>query len=368
MNPAHVFRIVLTGGPCAGKSTALTHIRERLHSFGYQVFCSPEASTLLLGAGAVVADVTLEQKKTFQRGILRVSLALEDSLLAFAQGTGRPAVLICDRGAMDGAGYISSAAWDDLLREQGLGVVELRDRRYDAVIHLVTAAEGAETFYGTQTNAVRYENVERARAVDERLRRAWVGHPRLRIIDNSTTFEEKIRRVVAVVSAVVGVPEPARRERKFLVRASPSPDEMPVACEQIEIEQTYLATPDGSEARVRRRGQHGAFTFAHTLKRPVSAGERIEIERPITAREYEAHLAQADPARQPIRKTRLVFLYANQYFELDRFLSPHAGLELLELEVDDLTWPVVLPPFLEIDREVTAEAAFTNHLLALGTR
>jgi CYTH domain-containing protein len=273
-------------------------------------------------------------------------------------------VLICDRGAMDGAAYVPPAAWEELLRELGLGVVELRDQRYDAVVHLVTAAEGAEEFYGTQSNAVRYENIEEARGVDERLRRAWVGHPRLRVIDNSTGFEEKIRRVVAAVSAVAGLPEPARRERKFLLRKCPPAAAMPVPCEYIDIEQTYLLTPDGSEARVRRRGQGGAFTFTHTVKRPVCAGERIEIERPITAREYEAHLAQADPARRPVRKSRCAFLYANHYFELDRFVEPCPGLELLELEVEDLGRPVPLPPFVEVEREVTGEPAFTNHMLA----
>jgi CYTH domain-containing protein len=364
MGPAaHVFRIVLTGGPCAGKSTALAHITERLRSFGCQVFCSPEASTLLLGAGAEVASAPLAQMKTFQRGILRVSLALEDSLLAFARGTGRPAVLICDRGAMDGAAYVSAEAWSEVLAEMGLGVVELRDQRYDAVIHLVTAAEGAEAFYGTQSNAVRYETIEQARAVDLRLRNAWLGHPRLRIIDNSTSFDEKVRRVVAAVSAVVGVPEPARRERKYLVRGVAAGG-LPVPCEYIDIEQTYLATPDDSEARVRRRGQRGAFTFTHTIKRPVSFGERIEIERPITAREYEAHLSGADPTRRTIRKSRCVFLYGNHYFELDRFLEPCPGLQLLEVEVDDLARPVPLPPFIEVEREVTGEAAFSNHMLA----
>jgi CYTH domain-containing protein/predicted ATPase len=364
MTAPYVFRIVLTGGPCAGKSTALAHITDRLRSLGHEVFCAPEAATLLLGAGAGVVGVPAEQMKRFQQGVLRLSLALEDSLLAYARGTGQPAVLICDRGMMDGAAYVDAAAWTELLRDMGHSVVELRDQRYDAVVHLVTAAEGAEQFYSNQNNAVRYETPEQARGVDQRLRRAWVGHPRLRIIDNASNFEDKMRRVVAAVSAIVGVPEPARRERKFLVRQSPPPEAMPVPCEVIDVEQTYLATPDGSEARVRRRGQHGVYTFTHTSKRPVSAGERIEVERPISAREYEAHLAQADPTRQPVRKTRCVFLYANHYFELDRFLSPHAGLQLLELEVDDLAQSVSLPPFVEVEREVTGEPAFTNHALA----
>ncbi len=359
-------RIVLTGGPCAGKSTALTRVAERLRALGFGVLCSPEASTLLLGSGIVVDGAPPEQLKTFQRGILHLTLALEDSLLAWARGTGQPTVLLCDRGAMDGSAYIPAAVWDDLLREAGLRTVEVRDQRYDAVLHLVTAAEGAEAFYGTGTNPVRFEDTAGARRVDGRLRDAWVGHPRLRVIDNSTGFEEKMHRVLAAVSRIVGVPEPARRERKFLVRRSPAPHEMPVRFEEIDVEQTYLLTPDGSEARVQRRGQHGVFTFTHTLKRPVSAGERIEVHRPISPREHDAHLAHADPARRMIRKTRRVFLYANHYFELDRFLEPCAGLELLELEVDDLAHPVALPPFVEVEREVTGESAYSNHVLSLA--
>jgi hypothetical protein len=205
-----IYRIVLTGGPCAGKSMALLRVSEHLTALGYLVFCSPEASTLLLGGGAVVTGATLAQLMAFQRGILRVTLALEDSLLAFARAAGRPAVLVCDRGAMDGAAYLPSHAWDELLLDTGHQVVELRDSRYDGIIHLVTAAEGAEDFYGRGTNPVRYEDAEGARGVDQRLRQAWLGHPRLVIIDNSTSFEEKLRRVVEAVSSIVGADQSCR--------------------------------------------------------------------------------------------------------------------------------------------------------------
>ena len=69
--------------------------------------------------------------------------------------------------------------------------------RYDAVFHLVTAAKGAEEAYTFANNAARYENVEQAAALDDRIIAAWTGHPHLRVIDNTTDFEEKlIRRVV----------------------------------------------------------------------------------------------------------------------------------------------------------------------------
>lgn len=44
--------------------------------------------------------------------------------------------------------------------------MQLRDRRYEAVIHLVTAAQGALEFYSNSNNEARYEDVEDAKVLD----------------------------------------------------------------------------------------------------------------------------------------------------------------------------------------------------------
>jgi CYTH domain-containing protein len=242
--------------------------------------------------------------------------------------------------------------------------VELRDRRYDAVVHLVTAADGAEAFYSTANNTARSETPAQARALDEKLRDAWVGHPHLRVIDNSTDFPGKVRRVLEAVCRVTGVPEPVEVERKYLVRNAPAV--LPVRAEEVEIEQTYLRTADGSEARVRRRGQRGSYSYTHTAKKALRTGARVEVERMISGREYIGLLAESDPTRKTVRKRRTCFLHDGQYFELDRFLEPKAGLVLLEVELDDEKTEVRIPPFIEIEREVTSEAAYSNHFIAAG--
>jgi hypothetical protein len=208
MQPPSIHRIVLTGGPCAGKSTALVHVTDHLTAAGLQVYRVPEASTLLLGGGFAAAAATVEEMFIFQKCIFRLTLTLEESFLALARASGRRSVLVCDRGAMDGLGYIGEEAWRRLLAEVGYEEPQLREQRYDGVVHLVTAACGAEDFYGTQTNLVRYETLEQARGVDERLRHAWRGHPNLRVIDNSTSFPGKMHRVLCAVCEVVGLPAP----------------------------------------------------------------------------------------------------------------------------------------------------------------
>jgi CYTH domain-containing protein len=360
-----VYRVVLTGGPCGGKSTALAAISDRLQGLGFRVYRVPEAATLLLGGGVSVRDATLSQLVGIEAELLRVMLALEDAFLAVARAAGGPAVLVCDRGAMDVSAYLPPEAWAALLNETGWSEVGLRDRRYDAVLHLVTAADGAEAFYTTANNATRSETPEQARALDRRTRDAWVGHPHLRVIDNSTDFARKVQRVTAAVCRAVGAPEPRDSKRKFLLRGGAA-REVPVRCVEIEIEQTYLHGHDGWEARVRRRGQLGASTYTHTLKRPAADGQRVKAERQISGREYLALLAQADPARQTVRKRRRAFVWANQYFEWDLFVSPRPGLELLEVEAAAPDGPVELPPFLDVEREVTADPGYANHAIALG--
>jgi hypothetical protein len=68
-------------------------------------------------------------------------------------------VILIDRGLMDGSAYVDKTQWKGLLDEMGVTNVQLRDHRYDAVLHLVTAADGAERFYDSATNEARYETI-----------------------------------------------------------------------------------------------------------------------------------------------------------------------------------------------------------------
>jgi hypothetical protein len=72
---------------------------------------------------------------------------------------------------MDTAAYMTNENFDVLLDDYNWNVVDLRDKRYDAVIHLVTAAIGAEKFYTTENNAARSEDLNQARDLDFKVRK-----------------------------------------------------------------------------------------------------------------------------------------------------------------------------------------------------
>ena len=72
-------------------------------------------------------------------------------------------VILIDRGVLDGKAYVSQGQWQALLDDFGVSEKQLRDNRYDAVLHLVTAAEGAEQFYITEVaGEPRYESLDEA--------------------------------------------------------------------------------------------------------------------------------------------------------------------------------------------------------------
>ena len=70
-------------------------------------------------------------------------MALEDFFLESAIEEGKKTVILCDRGVMDGRGFTTERVWQALLDETSWSTIQLRDRRYEAVIHMVTAADGA---------------------------------------------------------------------------------------------------------------------------------------------------------------------------------------------------------------------------------
>ena len=103
---------------------------------------------------------------------------------------------------------MSETAWEEMLRRLDFKEMEIRDSRYNAVVHLVTAANGAESFFGDATNATRKEDTKAACELDERLLRAWAPHHNHHIIDNrgGRSFESKMDELVMYVASIVGLP------------------------------------------------------------------------------------------------------------------------------------------------------------------
>ena len=357
-----IHKIVITGGPSAGKTTGLSWIENSFTKLGYTVLFVPETATELISGG--VAPWTCGTNLDYQKCQMRLQLEKERIFEQAARTMKADKVLIvCDRGLMDNKAYMDDVEFAQVLRELNTTEVALRDG-YDAVFHLVTAAKGAELFYTTENNKARTETPEQAAALDDRLIAAWTGHPHLRVIDNATDFKDKLKRLIAEIRSFLGEPEPLEIERKFLIEY---PDlnwlESLPNCRKVDIIQTYLTAEPGDELRVRQRGENGSYVYFKTRKRKVSKTARVEIEERLSQNEYLRLLMDADPAKRPIRKTRYCLTYDNQYFEVDvyPFWNDQA---IVEIELRSENTPIRFPKELKILREVTDDDRYKNVALA----
>lgn len=355
-----ITKIVLTGGPCAGKTTALTKIVEFFTTKGFDVYTLPEAATLFNQAGVNFINGNKSYFLEAEKSLLNFQLMMEASFVETARKSDKPSLIICDRGAMDIKAYMDKLEWENLISELGHTEVMLRDSGYDAVIHMHTAAKGAEKFYSLDNNSSRTENLDQARDLDDKLIQVWTGHPHLRIIGNNGSFEEKLNKTVSEIADILGVLAPIEKERKYRVEVI---GDVQFSVES-EIFQTYLKSSPDEEIRLRKRGENGSFIYFQTNKRKISADQRIETERKISLDEYDELLKFADLNYCQIHKNRKCFVYENLYFELDTFISPANELHILEIEGDYDKDHIKFPPFLKIIEDVTEKPEYYNKNLA----
>lgn len=356
--------IVITGGPCSGKTTGLVLLRRMLEDRGYKVLISPESATKLITAGMKPGELPWMR---FQEEILRDTWDQQQRIFSIAAGyrdLGRKVVVLCDRGLMDGEAYAGAPEFKALVGQMGLTYQDICAEPYHAAIHLRTAALGAEAFYTLANNDTRKETIEQARELDQKTLEAWQRHSHPRVIDNSTDFDGKLRRLFAEICAVLGDPVPLEKEDKFLIEPI-DPHDIPVKWVESFITQDYLFAPDEKgERRVRARADDGGTAYTYGIKQYVSAGVRTEREEMIPDREYRTLLTLRDPSKLTIKKRRICFFWGEQFFELDSLQEERTGVNFMEAERTDRSPELVLPPFVKVIANVTDDKRFSNAQVA----
>ena len=177
-------RVVLTGGPGAGKTAVLELIRQ---SFCVHVKVLPETAGIVFGGGFPRGE-RAGLLQAAQRAIFYVQRELEA-----AADSENPAIVLCDRGTVDGAAYWPGP--DELWRSVGTTLAE-QLRRYDAVIHLRTPT--VENGYNHQ-NPLRVESATDAAAIDARIASVWEEHPRRFVVEASRDFLGKAGRAIELL-------------------------------------------------------------------------------------------------------------------------------------------------------------------------
>lgn len=199
-----IIRVVLTGGPAAGKTTFVERIKTELGGMaGWRLITIPETATELMsgfGFGPFPGCMSMEQ---FQYFVIPDQLHKEQIALDAAQIVPEENVLIVyDRGVFDDKAYISDEQFAKTLADLDHTEEEILGH-YDAVIHLVTCAKGSTASEYNYNNSIRYETQEGAVIADDRTLRAWSAHPNRRIIENVPSFDEKMQNAVDALREII---------------------------------------------------------------------------------------------------------------------------------------------------------------------
>jgi predicted ATPase len=184
-------RIVLTGGPGGGKTTALDLIRRE---FSGKIASVPEAATMIF-SGGIERSSDMQVLKAQQTAIYHLQKNLED----IQRATHPECLILCDRGSLDGLAYWPGEQ-SDFFQKMNTSIEE-EFARYDAVIFFETAAKSGESI--KSNNPIRNESEQAAIELDQKLQNVWSKHPNYNLVSSSESFIKKVMFGIMTVENVI---------------------------------------------------------------------------------------------------------------------------------------------------------------------
>ena len=193
--------IVLTGGPCAGKTTTISCVKEYLEGLGYHVLLLNECATELINGGIRPFGDHQIPVFDFQNEILNLQLYKEKRYLDIVSKlpSDTECIILSDRGILDSKAYLGNELFTKLLDINNLKEDDL-GKQYDMIIHMVTVASDVKNRYNTTTNSARFEDADEAIDLDKRTSEAWINHKNVKVIEATEVIDEKIEKVKKVIS------------------------------------------------------------------------------------------------------------------------------------------------------------------------
>jgi len=192
------FRLVLTGGPCSGKTSIINALTMFLKEKGIAVVHVQESSTSLRTSGIEWSPIRSEDFQTavVQNQILRENIAFNWCKRIQETNPERRTVIIFDRGLCDGLGFVDEVTFERCLKTADPNIDMNLFNRYDAVFHLETAAKVG--FY--ENTSYRHETCDQAIEQDEKLQDIWKSHHCHHIFQNESDFAAKTVKVQNKIS------------------------------------------------------------------------------------------------------------------------------------------------------------------------
>lgn len=197
-----VKRVVLTGGPCAGKTSVLSELRDRVRE-NVQLLVVPEAATLMITAGNVHVPTLVQDSRAyleFQKSVMLLQRGLSESVsLLVREDDFDECLIVHDRGEFDALAYMNGSEFESVFDSvfPGLSASVVADY-YDLVVHLRTPVELG--YYTIENNTARTESAVEALECDKRTEQAWASyHSNHHVVEPSEDFSVKVSMVMGLL-------------------------------------------------------------------------------------------------------------------------------------------------------------------------
>lgn len=223
----------------------------------------------------------------------------------------------------------SAEDWERLKRE--IGGDFSCDLRYDLVLHLRTAADGAEAFY--TTSHARKESPEHALLLDQAILDAWTGHPSLTIVGNEQvedSFKTKMDRSCQAALARFGLVDRCNESfRRVRYCFTPKNGNF-IDDYHFSLIEYWLLPSTNAQMRLKRRTDRCSQIVIYTLttRRPTSGDDNSLLETRRNLAVLDLHRERIN--EEPVRILRRTFVWENLQYKLDYFEHPRPGMILLE--------------------------------------
>lgn len=204
-NGRRVFKVALTGGPCAGRTSLRQILFERFCAKFLVIFV-PEVGEISRDGGLPLESLigSDEAVLNFLVNETRMQMSLEDYFVNSSNYAKKDVILVCDRGCADNWAWATKEQINRSLSELKLTETQVRDERYDLVIDMVTTALGAEEHYFANGQR-KAENRKQAIELEFKMIECWRDHPNLIVINNeSQGFQHKTEMVIQAVKNELG--------------------------------------------------------------------------------------------------------------------------------------------------------------------
>ena len=108
--------------------------------------------TINAGVNIIPTNFTPETHKILTKSICKMQIDFEKYFEEIASFQEKDVLIVCDRGICDNFAYCTKDVKERIMEETGWTYNYICNNRYDLIIHLVTAAIGAEKYYTLENN------------------------------------------------------------------------------------------------------------------------------------------------------------------------------------------------------------------------